>query len=529
MTVSNATDELEGNAGGTIGGDRLAGLNLLELTIAQVQEGFAAGAFTSEDLTRASLSQIARYNSRYNAVVCLNPEALADAREIDRLRAAGQALGPLAGVPVVIKDPMNMRGLPTTAGWSKLHGGSGGINLVPDDDAPVVARMRAAGTIMVGKTNVPILSYSARDSNNSWAGPTLNPILEDRVPGASSAGTATAISSGMAVLGLAEETAGSIQNPSAAQGLVSIKPTLGLVPNAGVVPLSGNRDVVGPIARCVRDAALCLDVLAGFSSDDPKTTAGIGRRPQGGYTAQLRANALTGARIGLYGPGWRKSPLSDETEALYRRVQGELQGRGATLIDDPFAGSGFSDLEEIVEGAKFDIRGMESLPYDIERYLGTLGSNAPIKTFAEFARATEDLFAPGGRMAVLHRLPQFAACLANPGRPPDLSEFITLKETYLSIFEEVFARDRLDALVLPQMREEIPALRSEREIQETSVSQINIAGLPGVVTPAGFYASGAPFCLITIGRAFSEGELLAYAYDYEQATQHWRAPRLHGG
>ncbi len=503
-------------------------LDLAELTVEQVQAGFASRAFTAETLTEGSLDRIAACNPRYNAIIFLNPEALADARAIDKRRAAGEALGPLAGVPVVIKDTMDMLGFPTTGGWSLLYGKKGGVDLMPAADSPVVARMRAAGAVLLGKTNVPVLSHSGTHANDSWAGPTLNAVMPDRAPGASSAGTATAVAAGMAVLGLAEETGGSIQNPASAQGLVGIKPSLGLVPNAGVMPLSGNRDVVGPIARCVRDAALCLDVLAGYSAEDPKTIAGVGQRPRGGYTAKLKQAALAGKRIGLHGPGWRDQPLSEETTRLYARTQSELEAQGAILIADPFAGSGFAKLAAITPGTTFDARGMESLPYDLTGYLARLGPDAALKTFAEFAKATaaQDVLGQDGLLAYLHGLPQFAACLADPSRPPDLSEFMAAKEAYLNCFDEVFERHGLDAVLFPQMHEELPPLHGEQTIRETTVSEINVAGLPGVTVPAGYYASGAPFSLIIVGRLWSEGDLLAYAYAYEQSTRHRRPPRL---
>jgi amidase len=503
-------------------------IDLTDLTVEQVQAGFASGAFTAETLARACLDRIAVYNPRYNAIIFLNPEALADARAIDKRRAAGEALGPLAGVPVVIKDPMDMVGFPTTAGWSLLHAKSGGVDLMPAVDSPVVARMRAAGAVMLGKTNVPVLSHSGTHANDSWAGPTLNAVMPDRAPGASSAGTATAVAAGMAVLGLAEETGGSIQNPASAQGLVGIKPSLGLVPNAGVIPLSGNRDVVGPIARCVWDAALCLDVLAGYSAEDPKTIAGVGQRPRGGYTTKLKRGALAGKRIGLHGPGWRDQPLAEETTRLYVRAQSELKAQGAILIADPFAGSGFAKLAAITAGTTFDARGMESLPYDITRYLARLGPDAVLRNFADFVKATaaEDVFGQDGVLAYLHGLPQFVACLADPSRPPDLSAFMAAKEAYLNCFDEVFSRHGLDAVVFPQMHEEIPPLHGTQMIRETTVSEINIAGLPGVTVPAGYYASGAPFNLIIVGRLWSEADLLAYAYAYEQSTRHRRPPSL---
>jgi Asp-tRNA(Asn)/Glu-tRNA(Gln) amidotransferase A subunit family amidase len=506
-----------------------SGIDLTTLTVDRIQEGFKAGLFTAESLTQACLRQIDIFNGHYNAIIFRNESALADARAIDERRLAGEVLGPLAGVPVVIKDPMDMVGFPTTAGWSLLYSKTGGIDLMPQTDAPVVARMRAAGAILLGKTNVPVLSSSGTHADNSWAGPTLNVVMPSRAPGGSSAGTAAAVSASMAVLGLAEETGGSIQNPASAQDLVGIKPTIGLVPNAGVVPLSGNRDVVGPIARCVRDAALCLDVLAGYTAEDPKTLAGVGKKPRLGYTSKLHPNALKGVRLGLYGPGWRDQPLSAETSRLYHRAADELRALGATLVSDPFKGSGFAALrKQTIPDADFDARGLESVPYDLHKYLERLGPNAALKSFAAFARATarESAFGPKGLLNFMHNLPQFVACLSEPTVAPDLSEFIALKESYLQIVDDVFAAERLDGLVFPQMREELPAAGSGLTIKETTVSEINIAGMPAVAMPAGYYASGAPFGLLFVGKLWSEADLLAFAYSYETATRHRKSPSL---
>ncbi len=504
-------------------------LDLVEMTVADVEAGFARGAFTSEALAQAFLDRIAAYDAHYNAFVFLNPDALADARASDARRAAGAILGPLDGVPVVVKDAMDMAGFPTTGGWRLLHGKSGGVDLMPDTDAPVVARMRAAGTVILGKTNIPVLSATGSHANDSWAGPTYNAADRRLMPGGSSAGTATAVAASMAVLGLAEETGGSIQNPASAQGLVGIKPTCGLVPNVGVLPLSSLRDVVGPIARCVRDAALALDALAGFTMADPKTVAGIGKRPPRGYAADLDPEALRGKRVGTYGPGWRDLPLSEEATALYRRALDELEAQGAVLVEDPFAGSGFAALRAPTRaGEEYDARGLESLPYDLGRYLERLGPGAALKTFAAFVQATkaEDPFAPTGVLPWLRHLPGFEACRADPTRPPDMSGFIVLREAHLAIFDAVVARHRLDALVFPQMRQELPSREGRDYIRETTVSEINIAGLPGVTAPAGYYASGAPFNLIAVGPQWSEAALIGIAYAYEQATRHRTAPTL---
>ena len=504
-------------------------IDLIELTVERCQAAFAAGTVTSEALTQAFLDRIAALNPGLNAIIFLNPDALATARDIDRRRAAGEALGPLAGVPVVVKDPMDMAGLPTTAGWRLLHGPSGGVTLMPGTDSPVVARMRAAGAVILGKTNVPVLSATGSHANDSWAGPTYNAAGRAFLPGGSSAGTATAVAASLAVLGLAEETGGSIQNPASAQALVGIKPTFALVPNAGVVPLSSNRDVVGPIARCVRDAALTLDVLAGYTMADPKTIAGVGHRPEGGYTLLLHPDALRGKRLGLYGPGWRDQPLTPETVALYERAQGELRAAGAELVSDPFQGSGLAALRQTaIPGRDFDARGLESVPYDMQQYLARLGPAAALKTFAAFAAATaeEDPFGPGGVLSYLHNLRQFASCLADPTQPPDLSDFIAAREAYLRIINQVFAAHRLDALVFPQMRGPLPPLHGPETILETTVSEINIAGLPVITVPAGYYSSTAPFSLAFVGPQWSEVSLLSFAYSYEQATNHREQPLL---
>ncbi len=504
-------------------------IDLTEMTVEKVQEGFSSGTFNSESLTKAYLGRIAEFNPSYNAIVFLNEDAIADARAIDARRAAGEKLGPLAGVPIVVKDAMDMKGFPTTGGWELLYSKTGGVDLYPETDAPVVARMRKSGAVILGKTNIPILSHTGSHANGSWAGSTYNSAGREFLPGGSSAGTATAVGANLCVLGLAEETGGSIQNPASAQGLVGIKPTFGLVPNSGVMPLSSLRDVVGPIARCVRDAAMTLDALAGFTIEDPKTVACVGRRPKGGYTSKLDASALRGKRIGLYGSGWRTLPLSDETASLYERTQKELQKLGADLVVDPFSGSGFADLRKpSIPGAEFDGRGLESICYDLECYLQRLGPNAALKTFADFARATasQNAFGPKGVLSWMHNVPEFAQAYQNPSSPPDMSNFIALRETYLGIFNRVFEDQQLDAVAFPQMRESLGPLHGDDYIHETVVSEVNIAGLPAVTVPAGFYASGAPYNIVIVAPQWTEADILAIAYAYEQGTRHRKAPAL---
>ncbi len=489
-------------------------------TVKTLTAALTRGEMTAEAVAEQSLARIAAEDGRLRAVITPNPGVLADARQIDARRAAGQPVGPLAGVPVLVKDTMDMAGLPTTGGWSRLSARAGGTDLIPARDSAVVARMRRAGALLLGKTNVPVMSASGTNANDSWAGPTLNAIAPDRAPGGSSAGSATGVAAGYAVIGLAEETGGSIQNPAAAQGLVGVKPSFGLVPNSGVMPLGGStRDVVGPIAMTVADAAIALDVLAGYTAEDPKTVAGIGHRPAGGYLGALVPGALQGKRIGLYGPGWRDAPLSTATQALFAQACAGLRELGATLVQDPFAGSGFARIARFPGANPYDARGEDSVLYDLNRYLAAFGPHNAIHSVETLRRVTGvDPFDRSGPLSYLWESESFAELYANYAGTPDFSEFLAAREDYLRVFDSVMSAHGLDAVVMPQTRAEPPLLFAPEPIQETAVSEINIAGLPGVTVPAGLYPSGAGFGLLFVGRMWSEGALLSYAAEYEAIT-----------
>lgn len=484
-----------------------------EITLKELEKGYAEGTFKTEEIVKAYLDRIGIYESNYNAFTMMNAGALQEAREVDRRRAAGEKLGPLAGVPIVIKEAVDVAGFPSTFGWAPLSKELGGIELIPEKDAPVVARLKAAGAIILGKTNIPAFSSDGTRASSSWAGDTYNAIDRKLVPGASSSGTAMSISGNFAVLGIAEETGGSIQNPAAAQALVGIKPTFGLVPNAGVVPLAGStRDVVGPHARTVHDAAVMLDVIAGYTAEDAKTVASIGNIPKKGYTSKLNPLALKNKRIGLYGPGWLGEELTAETQKLYDRAVKELESQGAIVVTDPFADTEFAEFAKSAGSI-----GIESIVYDMEQYLKRLGPNAAIQSVDELIEKT------GETPSALARYPE---ALKNPGSVPDLSKFTEIRTKYLHIFNVVLDQHKLDALVFPQMYKETPLLHSEDKIADTTVPEINIAGVPLVTVPAGYYKSGSPFSIAFVGKMWSEADLLGMAYDYEQATKHRVAPTL---
>jgi Asp-tRNA(Asn)/Glu-tRNA(Gln) amidotransferase A subunit family amidase len=496
-------------------------VDVRELTITQIKQGFEDGRYTSEQLTKAFLSRIEQYNPYYNAFTVMNSGALNEARDIDRRRKAGEKLAVMAGIPVVVKDTMDMAGFASTAGYAPLSSKAGGIDLIPEKDSAVVQRLRAAGAIILAKTNVPVFSGNPANANDSWAGVTYNALNRAWSPGGSSAGSATAVAANFAVVGLAEETGGSIQNPAAAQSLVGIKPTFGLIPNSGVIPQAGStRDVVGPIARTVRDAAITLDVLAGYTLDDPKTTAAFGNIPQAGYAAGLQTGSLKGKRIGLFGVGWNKAfaTLPAETKTQYRKAVSRLQALGAVVIADPFAGSGLVDLAPA--DSSYDARGSDAHAYDLDRYLRKLGASAEVHSLEQLQeRIGVKLFESDGPLEYyVTQLPVLAGSYQTPANAPDLSEFARLRERYLRIINGVMREHHLDAMVFPQMFEPLGDVY-EGFMDATTASVINIAGIPGVVVPSGAYPGGQPFSLIFVGRMWSERELIGYAYDYEQSVK----------
>jgi len=460
---------------------------------------------TAVELAEAYLERIETYEPYYNAFTQMNPDALADAAASDeRRKGSKKDVGPLEGVPVVIKDSLDVKGMPTTSGWPVTSPVAGGLALVPETDAPVVKRLREAGAIILGKTNLPILAGSGNNANNSAYGPTYNALNQEWAPGGSSSGSATSVAGDFAVAGMAEETGGSIQNPASAQSLYAVKPTFGLVPTTGNFPLAGlTRDVLGPLTKTVEDAAIMLDVLAGPTPEDPKTADAV--LPEGGYTSQLSTKALEGTRIGLYGPGWRtgnNAELSPETQELYDQAVARLEEQGATVVTDPFAGSGFNELR--TNGLPTNAGNNHA----IQEYLERLGPSAAANSVEELnAWADTHGFADDTRMDNM---------LPGANEEPDLSGFEANRDEHLRIFNQVMDAHDLDALVFPQQVREVGPIFGGT-VSASTVSEINIAQLPGVVVPDGAYASGKPFNLIFLDKLWTEAELLGYAYDYSEA------------
>ena len=493
----------------------------IELTVRDIQAAYAKGEFTAVELTRVFLDRIDRYESHYNALISMNPDALATAAALDEEYAASGPRGPLHGVPVVIKDNLDYGGLVTTAGFSGFSGDAGGVDMIPQDDATAVARLREAGAIVLGKTNLPDFAADGTRTKSSVAGVTLNPYNTGKAPGGSSGGTATAVNADFAVLGLGTETGGSIQNPAAAQALVGIKPTFGLVSLDGVVPINATYiDVVGPLAKTVFDAAITLDAISGPDAADLATYASVGRLPEEGYAALLSDSALEGKRFGLVGRGWRNEwlPLAPETETLYRRAISTLIDEGAVVVNDPFLDSEFTELYE-------DRPRVPSVAaHDLLVYLQGLGHQALFHSVAEWEALTGEEFPEAGR----RRTP------TRPSATEEGDAFQAWRRKLLELYRAVLEISDLDGLFFPQAGAPIRDLVEDPERPEYSPNNhpelpsnvVNALGVPVVTVPFAYYDDGTPFVLAFIGDTWTEAQLLAYAYDFEQATKARIPPHL---
>ncbi|MEM1311085.1 MAG: amidase family protein, partial [Cyanobacteria bacterium P01_H01_bin.153] len=381
-------------------------------------------------------------------------------------------------------------------------------NSMPPDDAFVVQALRDAGAIILGKTNLDELARGVQGLS-SLGGQTLNPYVLDRVPGGSSAGTAAAVAANFAVLGLGTETGVSIRNPAANQALVGIAPTAGLVSRDGTVPISFTQDRVGPIARTVSDAAIALDVIAGFDANDPVTEASIDNIPAAGYTSLLSTEALEGARIGVFRDLFRTGEDHAESLAIIDQAIDDLAAEGAVIVDDVSLGL---DLFNFLADSRLNL--FES-KFAINTYLESLGPNAPVSTLQEIL---ED----GRLLPRTSLILSFSQGINSLADNPDYLELLERREFLQAATVDLMAELDLDALVYPMKT--LPAPFTGELSPESDNAFTAISGLPGIVVPAGVTADGLPVSLEFSGQPFSEALLLGLAYDYEQATQHRVAP-----
>ncbi|MEP0854026.1 MULTISPECIES: amidase family protein [Cyanophyceae] len=486
----------------------LAGtFQLEEATVSSINRAFDAGALTSQELVQLYLNRIEVYDDKgpsLNSIITINPDALEVAAALDLERQTTGARSLLHGVPILLKDNYDTFDLPTSAGATVLQ------NSIPPDDAFVVDRLRDAGAIILGKTN---LDEFARGSSglSSVGGQTKNPYALDRVPGGSSGGTGASISANFATIGLGTETGVSIRNPAANNSLVGIASTEGLVSRGGVVPLSFTQDRTGPLARTVTDAAIVLDIIAGFDPSDPVTAKSIGQIPAGGYTSLLDKDALAGARVGVFRDLFRSGPIHEEGLAVIETAITDMKAQGATIVDDVTLGF---DVFGFLANSR--VNNLE-FKFALNDYLESLGPDAPVKSLTEIIE--DGRYLPrleGGLIG--------SDAVESLENNPVYDELIARRSFLRNETLKVMDALDLDAIVYP-MKTVPPGVIGQPD-PESDNPFTSIAGLPGIVVPAGYTSAGLPIGIEFSGRPFSEAELLGLSYSYEQATQNRRTPSL---
>jgi amidase len=500
--------------GSTIGG--AASMNLTEASVAGLQAAMAAGKTTSQALVRAYLARIRALDSngpRINSIIELNPDALNIARLLDSERKAGKVRGPLHGIPILIKDNIATADkMQTTAGSLALVGAK------PPRDAFIVTRLRDAGAVILGKTNLSEwANFRSTRSTSGWSsrgGLTKNPYALDRNTSGSSSGSGAAMAASLATLTIGTETDGSIVSPANANGVVGLKPTLGLVSRDGIVPIAASQDTAGPMTASVADAAALLTVLAATDARDASTKDASTKRID--YTAHLKKDGLKGKRIGVVRSQF--GGRNDMASAVVEQALAVLKEHGATLVD----------IAELPNANRYGATEYEVLLYEFKAgmaaYLKEFAPTSPLESLADIIAYNEK-----------HRdkvMPYFSQeHMLRAIAKGDLTEKAYLdalannhKFSREEGIDKALKENNLDALVAPTGS---PAWLTDFIRGDNSgggfSSAAAVAGYPHITVPAGF-VQGLPCGISFVGTAFSEPTLFEIAYAYEHASRKRRAP-----
>jgi len=478
------------------------GLDIIELTIGQFHEALIRDEITCKELVEIYLGRIERLDQStgLNSIVVLNPGAAERAKELDEEFHETGKLRPLHGVPAIIKDNYDTKDLQTAAGSIALR------NNLPPDDACQVKKLREAGIVVLGKSNMAEWAFSPYQTVSSIAGTTRNPYDLKRVPAGSSGGTAAAIAANLGLIGLGTDTGNSIRGPSSHCCLVGIRSTMGLTSRDGIVPLYLRNDVGGPICRTVEDAVRVLDIIAGYDPMDPITKISRGKKPDS-YLKYLDSNGLKDKRIGVFRYYTDKSSTDPEIKKIFNIALRDMEKKGVILVD-PFTIPDFDELTEDIWCNTFK--------RDLKKYLESLES-PPIKS-------VEAVYESGLYSDYIEgRLKRMAESDPDPGCGDIFTEpkNIRLRKQIIDKMNEY----ELDAFVYPTWSNP-PRLIGDMESPAGDNSQKipPHTGLPGFTVPMGYSHRNLPAGLQIVGKLFSEPTLIEIAYDYEQTTMHRKTP-----
>jgi len=481
-----------------------APFQVLEATIDGIHRAMRAQQLTCTQLVQAYLDRVAAYDQagpKLNAIQTVNPNALALAARLDAAFRATGPVGPLHCVPVLIKDEIETSFMPTTYGSAIFK------HFTPPQNATIVDRLQSAGAIILAKVN---LGEFAVGYAGTAFGDCHNAYDIARDPGGSSCGTAVGIAANFATIGIGEDTGGSIRGPASNESLVGLRPTLPLVSRFGLLPSTPTRDTLGPMTRTVRDAAIVLDVIAGYDPNDPVTADSYGRKPAS-YTGFLERNGLRGLRIGVIRTAVGRdanpsSPDYQEIQSMLTQATRDMRGRGAEIVD-PIV---IPRLRELLdEGGN----GIGETEQAINAYFAQYPS-APVHTLKEIVDSP--LLLPARHDDLARRL----------GHSTDELSYLKeqrAREALRQIVLKVMADNRLDAFVYaPSEREPapIPATTTPGSIRRFAAT----LAYPALGVPAGYNSHGLPIGIEFLARPYAEGVLLRAAYDYERTTRHRRPP-----
>lgn len=481
--------------------------DVMEATIPELQAAMATGKVTSRELVEIYLARIAAYDEQgpaLNAISVVNPNARREADALDAERKAKGPRGPLHGIPIIVKDNYDTADLQTAAGSLVLAGWK------PPVDAFQVKRLRAAGAVIIAKSNMHEFAYGW-ETIGSLFGQTRNPYAVARSAGGSSGGTGAAVAANFAAVGMGSDTCGSIRVPSSFNSLVGLRGTQGLSSRTGIVPLSATQDIGGPLARTVTDLAIVLDETVGYDAADPQTAESVGRIPAS-YTAFLDLGGLRGVRVGRV-TSFPTTANDPAVIAVFRTVLDELRVQGAEVVD--VAIPDWQALFPEPNDAYF-IQ-INDFKFDLNAYLAERPS-APVRTLEEVLASGR--FSTHQTVEPRLRNSQSFATRDTKEYYEHLARRTALKQAVL----KAMADNRLDALVYPTVTEKAPLL-GELQRQEAITCYLSSnSGLPAITVPGGFTTEGFPVGVELLGRPWSEPTLIKFAYAYEQATRHRRPP-----
>jgi Asp-tRNA(Asn)/Glu-tRNA(Gln) amidotransferase A subunit family amidase len=487
-----------------------APFDVVETSVAGIQNAILEGRTSCQAVVESYFERIENFDqaSGLNAITEINLRALERATAIDKAVAGGEPLGPLFCAPILVKDNFDTHDLPTTGGSIAL------ARSLPPDDAFMVRKLREADAIVLAKTNMAEWAFSPQQTISSSYGVTANAYALDRVPAGSSGGTASGVAASFGVAGLGSDTGNSIRGPSSHLALVGIRSTIGLTSRDGVIPLGFDRDIAGPMARTVEDVARLFDVVAGHDPNDPLSEPG---RREDSYLGFLNADGLKGAKIGVLRTHAEPDDTDPEILTLFESALEDLRKAGAEIVD------AFEVPNWSVHAEADSFCG--TFRYDMARYLETLGEVAPMHDVKEAFDA--GLFTEEAREDFEWYL-QFPADVFQADWDEPCPVFLDhpARKSFLDDVTSSMNEADVDALVYPTWR--YPPAHLERGYEDYRGDNSQLVapstGMPAITVPMGFTGDDLPAGLQMLGRRYSDGLLIQFAYAYEQATGHRKPP-----